>query len=84
MDRCPLWIDVLWIDVPMDRCPMNTCPLTSVTNSLTDLLTDYCLVDLIYVTLVDEDAYTKVVDVVADIEESSGLIFVNFGTPPHY
>ena len=49
-----------------------------------NLMTHYCLVDLIYVTLVDEDAYTKVVDVVADIEESSGLIFVNFGTPPHY
>ena len=35
-----------------------------VTNSLTDLLTDSCLVNLIYVTLACEDANSKLVEVV--------------------
>ena len=36
-----------------------------VTNSLTDSLTDCCLVNLIDVTLACEDAYSKLVEVVA-------------------
>ena len=39
---------------------------TFASNSLTDWLTDCCLVDLIDVTLACEEANTKLVDVVAD------------------
>ena len=42
-----------------------------VTNSLTDSLTDCCLVNLIDVTLACEDAYSKLVEVVtvADVSD---------------
>ena len=44
---------------------------TLVTNSLTDSLTDSCLVNLIDVTLACEDANSKLVDVVtvADVDD---------------
>ena len=41
----------------------------SVTNSLTDSLTDSCLVNLIDVTLACEDANSKLVDVVTVADE---------------
>ena len=42
---------------------------TLVTNSLTDSLTDSCLVNLIDVTLACEDANSKLVDVVTVADE---------------
>ena len=48
----------------------DACQL--LTNSLTDWLTDCCLVNLIDVTLACEDAYLKLVEVVtvADVDEN--------------
>ena len=43
--------------------------LTLVTNSLTDSLTESCLVNLIDVTLACEDANSKLVDVVTVADE---------------
>ena len=70
---CDIEIDILFIGPESDHC----LPL-----SVTDSLTDSCLVNLIDVTLACEDSNSKLVDVVTVAEEDRvGNNFCRFRSP---